>query len=102
MCDLPGPGIEPVPPALAGGFLTTRPPEKFLKSMYANGGLNKPNLTSICRLGFCLLYVLPNGPGEKVGMDEPVFPRLSDRHKDTSLMRIKLRRSYEMTDANAS
>ena len=91
-----------MPPALAGGFLTTRPPEKFLKSMYANGGLNKPNLTSICRLGFCLLYVLPNGPGEKVGMDEPVFPHLSDRHKDTSLMRIKLRRSYEMTDANAS
>ena len=25
---LPGPGIEPVLPALAGGFLTTEPPEK--------------------------------------------------------------------------
>ena len=25
---LPGPGIEPVSPALAGGFLTTRPPGK--------------------------------------------------------------------------
>ena len=26
MWDLPGPGIEPVSPALAGGFLTTAPP----------------------------------------------------------------------------
>ena len=26
MWDLPGPGLEPVPPALAGGFLTTVPP----------------------------------------------------------------------------
>ena len=28
MWDLPGPGMEPVPPALAGGFLTTAPPGK--------------------------------------------------------------------------
>ena len=26
--DLPGPGLEPVSPALAGGFLTTVPPGK--------------------------------------------------------------------------
>ena len=26
--DPPGPGIEPVPPALAGGFFTTEPPGK--------------------------------------------------------------------------
>ena len=26
--DLPNPGIEPVSPALAGGFFTTEPPEK--------------------------------------------------------------------------
>ena len=30
MWDLPGPGLEPVSPALAGGFLTTVPPEKSL------------------------------------------------------------------------
>ena len=30
MWDLPGPGIEPVCPALAGGFLTTGLPEKPL------------------------------------------------------------------------
>ena len=28
MWDVPGPGIEPVSPALAGGFLTTVPPGK--------------------------------------------------------------------------
>ena len=30
MWDLPGPGLEPVSPALAGGFLTTAPPRKSL------------------------------------------------------------------------
>ena len=30
MWDLPGPGIEPMPPALAGGFLTTVPPGKSI------------------------------------------------------------------------
>ena len=30
MWDLPGPGVEPVSPALAGGFLTTAPPGKPL------------------------------------------------------------------------
>ena len=29
--DLPGPGLEPVSPALAGGFLTTAPPGKSLE-----------------------------------------------------------------------
>ena len=28
MCDLPGPGLEPVSPALAGRFSTTVPPRK--------------------------------------------------------------------------
>ena len=30
MWDLPGPGLEPMSPALAGGFLTTVPPGKPL------------------------------------------------------------------------
>ena len=30
MWDLPGPGLEPVSPALAGGFLTNAPPGKPL------------------------------------------------------------------------
>ena len=38
MWDLPGPGIEPMSPALAGGFLTTVPPGKYLKA-YSVGHL---------------------------------------------------------------
>ena len=36
MWDPPGPGLEPVCPALAGGFLTTVPPEKphIFKTMH--------------------------------------------------------------------
>ena len=34
MWDLPGPGLEPVPPALAGGFLTTAPPGKPRKAIF--------------------------------------------------------------------
>ena len=42
MWDLPGPGLEPVFPALAGGFLTTVPPgkpvlEHFLNAYYMPG-----------------------------------------------------------------
>ena len=33
MWDLPGPGLEPVSPALAGGFLTTAPPGKSSQSL---------------------------------------------------------------------
>ena len=32
MWDLPGPGLEPLSPALAGGFLTTAPPGKSLNT----------------------------------------------------------------------
>ena len=34
MWDLPGPGLEPVSPALAGGFLTTAPPGKSLTAVF--------------------------------------------------------------------
>ena len=34
MWDLPGPGLEPVSPALAGGFLTTAPPGKSLSHCF--------------------------------------------------------------------
>ena len=34
MWDLPGPGLEPVSPALAGGFLTTAPPGKSLNGSF--------------------------------------------------------------------
>ena len=34
MWDLPGPGIEPMSPALEGGFFTTEPPGKSLDSEF--------------------------------------------------------------------
>ena len=40
--SLPGPGIQPVFPALAGGFLTTEPP-----------GRSEPNLACLCFLTLC-------------------------------------------------
>ena len=36
MWDLPGPGLEPVSPALAGGFSTTLPPGKPLEEGFCN------------------------------------------------------------------
>ena len=33
MWDLPGPGMEPVSPALGGGFFTTEPPGKPRKGL---------------------------------------------------------------------
>ena len=36
MWDLPGPGLEPVSPALAGGFLTTVPPGKPHSDKFLN------------------------------------------------------------------
>ena len=41
MWDLPRPGIDPVSPALAGGFLTTAPPGK-----YANAPVNELEWTA--------------------------------------------------------
>ncbi|KAJ8791703.1 hypothetical protein J1605_020425 [Eschrichtius robustus] len=38
MWDLPRPGLEPVSPALAGGFLTTAPPGKSLTPRLAVEG----------------------------------------------------------------
>ena len=36
MWDLPRPGLEPVSPALAGGFLTTAPPGKPPRNIFEN------------------------------------------------------------------
>ena len=47
MWNLPGPGIEPVSPALAGRFLTTRPPGEpciFFFKLTGSGQLGPPLL----------------------------------------------------------
>ena len=40
MWDLPGPGLEPMSPALAGGFLTTVPPGKSLQHILNLSAMN--------------------------------------------------------------
>ena len=47
MWDLPGPGIKPVSPALAGGFLTTAPPGKPYLSIFKE----KENFPSLATVG---------------------------------------------------
>ena len=44
MWDPPRPGLEPVSPALAGGFLTTAPPGKPLISLFAHPQAWSPSL----------------------------------------------------------
>ena len=61
MWDLPGPGLEPVSPALAGRFLTTEPPGKppfLLYDTHFQGFLN-------CRVFFGDCFNLQKGPGVK-------------------------------------
>ena len=60
MWDLPGPGIEPVSPALAGGFLSTVPPGKplqlsFIKPEFKEIGKNIRQCLSPSSLIFLLL-----------------------------------------------
>ena len=43
MWDLPGPGLKPVSPALAGGFLTTAPPGKSKKHFQIMISLDHPS-----------------------------------------------------------
>ena len=40
MWDLPGPGLEPMSPALAGGFLTTAPPGKSPETFFSKQNKN--------------------------------------------------------------
>ena len=54
MWDLPRPGVEPVSPALAGGFLTTVPPGKSLFWYLNEGCLN--NIESAKFHGFRLQW----------------------------------------------
>ena len=51
MWDLPGPGIEPVSPSLAGGFLTTVPPRE-VPLLFLNGS----NFCFLRGIVFCLSF----------------------------------------------
>ena len=49
MWDLPGPGLEPVSPALAGGFLTSAPPGKSLQFCF-NEALTEPQVGMLTKV----------------------------------------------------
>ena len=57
MWDLPRPGLEPVSPALAGGFLTTVPAGKTGRSVLMHYRMVFKNVTFYwkCILCFCFL-----------------------------------------------
>ena len=46
--DLPGPGLEPVSPALAGGFLTTVPPGKPISGFFDDGHSDQCEMIPHC------------------------------------------------------
>ena len=54
MWDLPGPGLEPVSPALASWFLTTAPPGKSHCSSFSSG-LSPPDSVSCRDMSQCLV-----------------------------------------------
>ena len=51
MWDLPGPGLEPVSPALAGGFLTTAPPGKPYHLLNKKPGDRWPRIALVVQQG---------------------------------------------------
>ena len=57
MWDLPGPGLEPRSPALAGGFLTTAPPGKPLSNFMVRNMLYDHNFNKIKILLVILLVM---------------------------------------------
>ena len=57
MWDLPGPGLEPASPALAGGFLTTAPPGKLPYEF-----LNRMHLTRQKKETFTVSMGIPSVP----------------------------------------
>ena len=73
MWDRPGPGIEPVSPALAGGFLTTAPPEKSLGEYLKNRDSQVSPQSQLIRISggaagtFFHLKVLPSDSGAVAG-----------------------------------
>ena len=51
--DLPGLGIEPMSPALAGGFLITRSPRKLPALLFYNSRPNWHEMVSHCGFDLC-------------------------------------------------
>ena len=58
MRDLPGPGLKPVSPALAGGLLTTAPPVKSLVVIFLKASNNTTIMVESHLISFCLYLYL--------------------------------------------
>ena len=56
MWDLPGPGLEPVSPALTGGFLTTAPPGKSCVPIALHGYLTYSS-QQLYEIGIIMIYI---------------------------------------------
>ena len=65
MWDLPGPGTEPVSPALAGRFLTTGPPGK--SSVFFSIFIYMAVLVAVHRSFSCGMWDSVPGPGVEPG-----------------------------------
>lgn len=80
MWDLPGPGIEPLSPALAIRFLTTRPPETLIRDQGALGSRSCSTCPAVC---------LGKGPhprgakGSQTCSTMSCRPRVTGEHKHT-------------------
>ena len=62
--DFPGPGIEPLSPALAGGFFTAEPPEKpCCAYVFTNKSINNNHLPLLCTCG-ARTFHLTGSPGQ--------------------------------------
>ena len=66
MWNLPGPGIEPMQPAWAAGFLITRPSEKLLFPVYIN--VNKAAISILVCPFLTLFSIIPSGLIPLIGM----------------------------------
>ena len=76
MSDLPGPGLEPVSPALAGGFLTTAPSGKPRKFIALSASIRQKEMYKTNDQSFHLT---------KVEKEEQIKPKLKEgNNKDES------------------
>ena len=73
MWDLPGPGLGPVSPALAGGFLTTAPPGKPQVSLFNSPVALCPFQHSFPNHSFSFFTSVSPTPGG--GIWSPTIPR---------------------------
>ena len=85
--DLPNPGIEPVPPALAGGFVTTDPAGKPIKHPVCYSKNRQQSINIIFYLTYCfysvryIVYVNTSKKKLDDSLDKIIYSHKTDRDK---------------------